>query len=919
MPSPAIAKSSKLKLVDGLDKALARPGNRPSLLLRPALLFIIAIFITTIPGCTIQQHLAAQEVARKAPPPADNPALPDLPFAVPFQPDDNSLPLTLEADTQSRHGDIYRLEGSVVIVYRGHTIRADRISFDASTNDVIAEGHVLLTGGDNDESMQASHGVYNLDTQKGTFYDVTGSVGMGNAARRTGYSTQNPFLFSGRMVVKTGPTSYDIYDGNVTSCLLPNPDWLLSSQHFSMGNGQARAYKSTFRLLRVPILFLPYVTHPLDSQARQSGILIPVISQSNSKGLIFGEEGYIVMGRSADLTVGLQYFTLRGFSESSTFRYHGVDSDFLTAHFSALQDRGFTPAGGTFTDQGGEDITAAFRRKLTSKTRVVGDAEYLSSYVYREAFNDSFNQAISSDITSVLYAVNQQYGFSTDIRADRYLGLKRVPITTLNRATGLTVSQPGQQITIFHAPSIDFTAVDHRIPGTPFLWSLDSSATGLKRAQPNFTSSGMIERFDFRPELSLPLSGGGWHTLSSIAVRDTFYSRSRVASNSQPPVELTQPINRTSVEMSVDIRPPAIERDFHPPAFIASLLGPELRHTIEPEIVYRDTRGIDNFLGVLRFDDIDVDSNTNEVEYGVTQRLFARRISVKSPKPCAAAPVVAHAIATPGASTKPVPPPEPEDEPDTDAPSGLDANGIPTPDAPPEPNHSHAHNASKCPLAEPQQHEWISWKLAQKRFLDPTFGGAIVNTRRNILDTTLNFSGIAFLTEARDISPLISRMRIRTSSHTDVEWDFDLDTGAKKFTSNNIFIDAHEGPLFGGISYARLNAPGRFFTETIDNNGVGSLTSSAVSDFSQMRLLMGYGNSSKPGLSLAANANLDLNLGSVQYLSAQTGYNWNCCGLSIEYRKYELGSVRNEGTYKFNFTLANIGTAGNLRKAERLF
>jgi LPS-assembly protein len=57
----------------------------------------------------------------------------------------------------------------------------------------------------------------------------------------------------------------------------------------------------------------------------------------------------------------------------------------------------------------------------------------------------------------------------------------------------------------------------------------------------------------------------------------------------------------------------------------------------------------------------------------------------------------------------------------------------------------------------------------------------------------------------------------------------------------------------------------------------------------------------------------------VQYGSLQTSYNWNCCGFSVEYRKYELGSVRNENAYRFNFTLANIGTAGNLRRAERLF
>ena len=56
-----------------------------------------------------------------------------------------------------------------------------------------------------------------------------------------------------------------------------------------------------------------------------------------------------------------------------------------------------------------------------------------------------------------------------------------------------------------------------------------------------------------------------------------------------------------------------------------------------------------------------------------------------------------------------------------------------------------------------------------------------------------------------------------------------------------------------------------------------------------------------------------------QYGAAQLAYNWNCCGFSVEYRKYQLGSVRNENAYRFNFTLANIGTAGNIRRAERLF
>jgi LPS-assembly protein len=86
-----------------------------------------------------------------------------------------------------------------------------------------------------------------------------------------------------------------------------------------------------------------------------------------------------------------------------------------------------------------------------------------------------------------------------------------------------------------------------------------------------------------------------------------------------------------------------------------------------------------------------------------------------------------------------------------------------------------------------------------------------------------------------------------------------------------------------------------------------------------MRVLAGFGKPTIAGPSLAANAGIDLNLGTIQYGAIQASYNWNCCGLSVEYRKYELGTARNENSYRFNFTLANIGTAGNLRRAQQVF
>ncbi len=933
------------------------------------------------------QHLHAQGVTPEEPPhasvPIQNPAqdvrasqnaqnsTPDLstiPRATPLPPEKKPEPAVILSDLQSRHGEVATFSGNVELTYGDHVLHADTLTYDHATDIVTVGGHVELTGGINDEHIEASHGTYDLRNQTGRFFDVHGSVGLfrtpaeptlpatnsgiltANASHTAGYQTANPFVFEGRMVEKTGPTDYTIYNGAVTSCLLPHPDWQLFAGRIALTSGRAKAVNSTFKLLGVPLLFLPYVTHPVDTQQRQSGLLIPVLGYSSaskdtgSKGITVGEQLYLALGRSADLTIGTLYYSLRGFSENGTFRYHGAGDDLFNAHFSALQDRGFTNQEGVYANQGGVDVTSSFRRRFTPHLRAVGDAEYLSSYIYREAFTENFNQAVSTDITSILYLMEQKNGFALDARFDRYEGLKVVQ-TSVN---------PSEEVKIYHAPSIDFTGLDRRIPGTPFLWSVTASTAGLKRSEPNFATAGLTWRLDLRPEISLPLHFDGWNVLPSVAVRETLYSRSRQTpyGNNAVPVQLKQGLNRADADIRVDIRPPVIERTFDIPKRWQNLFGDQVRHTIEPDITYRNIHGIDNFLNVLRFDDVDLASDTDEIQYGVTQHLYFRAHPKRPAKPLPGCP--AKPATNPGA-----PPLAPEMQDDSAlkgtgfspsvestpgegalAPEGMpstpdvltpderatsDANGIPNANAaaPDQPLRTHPRHPDPCTPAPkpPPQQEWFSWQLAQKHFFEPSFGGAVINSRRNIFDTTLDFSGIAFLTQPRSISPLKSRMRFRTSSHADIEWDFDFDTGAKKFTSSNTFLDLHEGRVFGGVSYALLNAPGRTYTEIINTttNTVTGLTSSAISDFSQMRLLFGYGKPSEPGLSAAISTGIDLNLGTAQYITIQTTYNWNCCGLSIEYRKYDLGTIRNEGAYRFNFTLANIGTAGNLRRAESLF
>jgi len=823
----------------------------------------------------------------------DSPGDLRYPDAVPV-PAEQTAPVVIEAETQSNVGSIYTLDGRAAVTRGDRMLQADHIVYDSDTGEAILTGHLLVTGGPNDESIRASHGTINVKTHTGRFYDVTGSVGIKakpEAGENQMYTNSNPLLFSGRMVVKTGPREYQIYDGTLTSCRLAQPDWFLSSALFRVDAEKASASKSVFHLMNLPVLWLPYVTHPVDPDQRQSGLLIPEVGvNSASKGDTIGEQFYWAINRSTDLTVGSIFYSARGWEQSASFHYHGVGQDFAKARYSGLQDRGYTPSGGSYINQSGTDVTFSGRRDLlvgnnedsptsialaaNSQTRAVADVEYLSSFPYREAFSSNFNQAVSSDVVSTVYLAHEWNGMAVAAEGDRYQGEKRVATTLL----------PEQQLHIFHAPALEFSVIDHELGASGLEWNLDSSVAMLKRIQPSFVTGGMVERVDVRPELARPFTAGGWRVRPSVATRETFYSRSHTSpgSSSAPGAAPSTPeslatLNREDVEVQFDLRPPVIERTFEQ-GFVQRLLRHDVKHTIEPELTYRYASGIDNFQQVLRFDAVDVASNTNELEYGVTQRLFLRRSEAN---PCRAAGTGADAneilSAAGGAATG-----------EAEVATGRPDNAQPV-----------------C-----GNREWISWRVAQKYFFDSRFGGAVVEGKRNILSSTLDFSGIAFLTEPRDISPLVSRLRVRTSEKTDLEWDFDYDTGAKKFTANNIYADVHHRDFFAGVSFARLNAPGRAYVEGV---------ASSVAEFEQMRTTLGFGKPTKAGWSAAIGSGIDLDLGTPQYGSVQASYNWDCCGVSVEYQKYELGSTRNDGGVKFSFTLANIGSAGNLRRSNQLF
>ncbi len=78
--------------------------------------------------------------------------------------------------------------------------------------------------------------------------------------------------------------------------------------------------------------------------------------------------------------------------------------------------------------------------------------------------------------------------------------------------------------------------------------------------------------------------------------------------------------NRRAIGGSLELRPPALAK-----VFDGEFLGRKFKHTIEPRIIYRYTNGVEKFSNIIRFDFRDILSNTNEVEFGLVQRLYMKR------------------------------------------------------------------------------------------------------------------------------------------------------------------------------------------------------------------------------------------------------------------------------------------------------
>jgi LPS-assembly protein len=165
----------------------------------------------------------------------------------------------------------------------------------------------------------------------------------------------------------------------------------------------------------------------------------------------------------------------------------------------------------------------------------------------------------------------------------------------------------------------------------------------------------------------------------------------------------------------------------------------------------------------------------------------------------------------------------------------------------------------------------------------------------------IDFDAYTFLDQPRTYSPIVSTMRAPLLNGFGAQWQADYDPLYGRLVNSGFSIDYRRKKYF--ISAGQ---------NQVHSNPV--LSPSA----NQLRGMFAYGDANRRGWNAAVSMNYDYANSYVQFATATVNYNTDCCGISVQYRRFDL-QTRNENQFRISFSIANVGSFGNLRKQERLF
>jgi LPS-assembly protein len=745
------------------------------------------------------------------------------------------------ADNEDFDGPIRHFWGHAQMENNTVLIRADDMVYNSDTHDVTGKGHVYFHGFLKGEQLWCDHFDYNSESQLGVFYDVRGESQPRAVVRRGVLSSTSPYHFEGAWADRLG-AGYILHDGWVTNCKTPGPWWIMRGPKFDIIPGdRAKAYRSWFILRRVPIFYAPMFYHSLKKEPRHSGFLAPNFVPRSQRGFMIGLGYFWAINRSYDLTYRFFDYTSNSFGHHADFRGKprpGTDFDLIAY---AVQDRGGDPNLG-YQKFSGANISFVGHSDLGDGWTANGYANYLSSFRFKQEWSQSYSEAIYSENHSEGFVYKNWSNYSLDAVVSR-----------LENYQSGEIQEPGSTnymrnaVLIHKAPEVEFAGRDKPLfKDVPVWFSFYSTAGLLYRSEPVFDqNNNLIDTFQtrqFTPRLEMaPHVTSALH-VGAFSLIPSIGIDETYYGDSQVPSSLgtvAEPYNPATPLLQVSTT--SIVRSARD--FSLDLIFPSLSRIYNKKTIFGD-----------KLKHTIEPRATYKYVTGVGED-YNRYIRFDE------ADLLANTSEVELSLT----------------------------------NRIYAKRGDNV-------QEIFTWELAQKRYFDPTFGGALQQGQPNTFAATADLTAYAFLVGPRGYSPVVSMLRASPVNGLSFVWQADYDPYYRHIVNSGFSME---------YRYQKYYFRAR-------NNSVHAdplLTPPA----NQYGFAAGFGDPQHRGWNAGIDGVYDYRQGYLAYTTTQVTYNTDCCGFSVQYRRVNIAGVRDDSRWYVAFSIANVGSFGSLKKQDRLF
>ena len=134
-----------------------------------------------------------------------------------------------------------------------------------------------------------------------------------------------------------------------------------------------------------------------------------------------------------------------------------------------------------------------------------------------------------------------------------------------------------------------------------------------------------------------------------------------------------------------------------------------------------------------------------------------------------------------------------------------------------------------------------------------------------------------------------------------MEWRADYDPLMHRFVDSNVSVDGRIKLYHISVGHTLLR------TDPV-----------LAPNANQIRGVVSYGTETRRGFSFGVSAYYDYILGVLDYSQVEATYNTDCCGLSVQYGRFNVVG-RDETQFHVSFAISNIGSFGTLQRQQRIF